>query len=98
MDGERVSLVLCLAQELSIHEQQHKQVKVWKQKSYLWALTKWLLSWINHRTCLLMLSLDIVYRKSGAGTLIVAITLRMPRDSDLLLVQQEMTRAQVVQQ
>ena len=31
-----------------------------------------------------MLSLDIVYRKSGAETLIVAITLRMPRDSDLL--------------
>ena len=32
MDGERVSPVLCLVQELSIHEQQHKQVKVWKQK------------------------------------------------------------------
>ena len=32
----------------------------------------------------MMLSLVIVYRKSGAGTLIVAITLRMPRDSDLL--------------
>ena len=31
-----------------------------------------------------MLSLDIVYRKSGAETLIVAITLRMPRDSDPL--------------
>ncbi len=84
MDGECVSPVLCLVQELSIHEQQHKQVKVWKQKSYLWALTEWLLSWINYWTCLLMLSLDIVYRKSGAETLIVAITLRMPRDSDPL--------------
>ena len=31
-----------------------------------------------------MLSLDIVYRKSGAETLIAAITLRMPRDSDPL--------------
>ena len=32
MDGRRVSLVLRLVQELSIHEQQHKQVKVRKQK------------------------------------------------------------------
>ena len=46
-------------------------------------MTEWLLNWINYWTRLMMLSLDIVYRKSGAGTLIVAITLRMPRDSDL---------------
>ena len=32
MDGKRVSLVQHLVQELSIREQQHKQVKVWKQK------------------------------------------------------------------
>ena len=47
-------------------------------------MTEWLLNWINYWTRLMMLSLDIVYRKSGAGTLIVTITLRMPRDSDLL--------------